>query len=195
MIRIIRDIPEESVLSGNKKTNLRQLMQNKGVVCRCVRCREIGDLNFRIQDTEIRIQQYKANGGKEFFITFEEPKLDKIVGLCRLRLPGKKAKMAFKTLDGVALVRELHVYGRQKSLEEKGLDSKTQHLGLGKRLMAEAERIAKKAGYSKIAVIAAIGTREYYKKLGYKLEETYMTKSLKRESQVSRGSNALATRA
>jgi len=178
VIRIIRDIPEESVLAGNKKTNLRQLMQNKGVVCRCVRCREIQDSNFRIQDTALRTQRYKANGGEEFFITIEEPKLDKIVGLCRLRLPGKKAKLAFKALEGAALVRELHVYGRQKSLEKKGLESKTQHLGLGKQLMAEAEKIAKKAGYSKIAVIAAIGTREYYRKLGYGLEETYMMKNL-----------------
>ena len=178
VIRIIRDIPEESVLAGNKKTNLRQLMQNKGVVCRCVRCREIQDSNFRIQDTALRTQRYKANSGEEFFITIEEPKLDKIVGLCRLRLPGKKAKMVFKALEGAALVRELHVYGRQKSLEQKGLDSKTQHLGLGKQLMAEAEKIAKKAGYAKIAVIAAIGTREYYRKLGYRLEETYMVKKL-----------------
>jgi len=178
VIRVIRDIPEASVLAGNKTTNLRQLMQNKGVTCRCVRCREIQDSKFRIQDTEVRIQQYRANEGTEFFITMEEPKLDKIVGLCRLRLPDKKATMAFKSLGGAALVRELHVYGRQKSLEEKGLDSKTQHLGLGKRLMAEAEKIAKKAGYKKIAVIAAIGAREYYKKLGYELEETYMTKKI-----------------
>ena len=58
------------------------------------------------------------------------------------------------------------------------MDSKTQHLGIGKQLMAEAEKIAKKAGYKKIAVIAAIGTREYYKKLGYELEGTYMMKKL-----------------
>jgi elongator complex protein 3 len=128
---------------------------------------------------KLKTLKYKANGGWEYFIAMEEPKLDKIVGLCRLRLPSKKAKMAFKSLEGAALVRELHVYGRQKSLEaKKGLDSKTQHLGLGKRLMAEAERIAKKAGYAKIAVIAAIGTREYYRKLGYRLEETYMTKNI-----------------
>ncbi len=192
LIRVIRDIPEESVLAGNKKTNLRQLMQNQGVVCRCVRCREIGDSKFEIRNLKLKTLKYKANGGQEFFIAMEEPKLDKIVALCRLRLPartkrarsggsGKKAKTAFKSLEGAALVRELHVYGRQKSLEKKGLDSKTQHLGLGKRLMAEAERIASKNGFRKIAVIAAIGTREYYKKLGYKLEQTYMTKSLESE--------------
>ena len=179
VIRVIRDIPAESILIGSTKSNLRQIMQQRGVVCRCVRCREIQDSKFRTQDTVLRIQRYKANGGKEFFISIDEPTMDKIVALCRLRLPGRKAKLAFESLKGAALVRELHVYGRLKSLEAKrGLDSKTQHLGLGKQLMAEAEKIAKKAGYAKIAVIAAIGTREYYKKLGYKLEETYMTKKL-----------------
>jgi elongator complex protein 3 len=182
VIRVIRDIPAESILFGNKKSNLRQLMQNRGVACRCVRCREIQDSKFEIRNLRLETFKYRANGGREYFISFEEPKLDKLVGLCRLRLPAKKAKMAFGSLRGAALIRELHVYGRQKSLEEKsGADSKTQHLGLGKKLMLEAERISKKAGYSKIAVIAAIGTREYYRKLGYKLEETYMIKSLKRE--------------
>jgi elongator complex protein 3 len=179
VIRVIRDIPKESILAGNTKTNLRQLMQNEGIECRCVRCREIGDSKFEIGNLKLETIKYKANDGLEFFIAMEEPTLDKIVGLCRLRLPSKKAEMAFKSIEGSALVRELHVYGRQKSLEvKKGLESKTQHLGLGKRLMAEAERIAKKAGYDKIAVIAAIGTREYYRKLGYGLEETYMTKKL-----------------
>lgn len=106
----------------------------------------------------------------ELFLSLEEPKLDKIVALLRLRL--KKS--------ATAMVRELHVYGRQKTLgDERGsVDSKTQHLGLGKRLMTEAERLAAKAGYAKIAVIAAVGTREYYKKLGYKSESTYMVKRL-----------------
>lgn len=180
VIRVIRDIPEESVLMGNKKTNLRQLIQNAGVECRCIRCREIQNASFRTQDTELRTQRYKANGGTEVFITIEEPRLDKIIALCRLRLPDPKRNPVFRALKGAALIRELHVYGRQHGLgEATDSTSKTQHLGFGRKLMVEAECIARKAGYSKIAVIAAVGTREYYRKLGYKLEETYMTKKLK----------------
>jgi elongator complex protein 3 len=84
----------------------------------------------------------------------------------------------FKELKGAALVRELHVYGRQKTLRRsEGLDSNTQHLGFGRQLMCKAEELARESGYSKIAVIAAIGTREYYRKLGYQLEGTYMMKN------------------
>jgi len=192
VIRIVRDIPDESVVMGNATTNLRQLIQNKGAICRCVRCREINDLRFTINDSRLKIQKYITIGGEEVFITIEIPKIDKLVALCRLRLPDKTnpfdratqadraGKPIFKCLKDAAIVRELHVYGRQESLEKgMGVKSHSQHLGFGRQLMARAEKIAKKAGFAKIAVIAAIGTREYYRKLGYRLEETYMTKSLK----------------
>ena len=87
--------------------------------------------------------------------------------------------MIFNELKNTAIVRELHIYGRQKTLDNnEGIQSNTQHLGFGRQLMNEAERLSKKANFKKIAVIAAIGTRAYYKKLGYNLEGTYMTKSL-----------------
>ena len=164
IIRVIRDFPAESIISGSKKSNLRQIMQRKGVQCRCVRCREIQD--ERIKNYELKIKSYEANEGEEFFLSIEEPNLDKLIGLCRLRL--------FKT----AIIRELHVYGRQQSLSDGGVKSKSQHKGFGRQLMDKAEELARKAGYKKIAVIAAIGTREYYRKLGYKLENTYMVKTL-----------------
>ena len=44
--------------------------------------------------------------------------------------------------------------------------------------MEKAEELSREAGFKKIAVIAAVGTREYYKKLGYELEGTYMMKGL-----------------
>ena len=74
------------------------------------------------------------------------------------------------------MVREIHVYGQALNLGEKGVDG--QHIGLGKKLMKEAERIAKENGYKRLAVISGVGVREYYKKLGYKLEGPYMIKSL-----------------
>lgn len=173
IIRVIRDIPAESVVAGTKQSNLRQIMQRKGVECRCIRCREIQDI--KIENSKLKIENYEANGGKEFFIQIEDPEQDKLIGLCRLRFP---KKTIFKELEGAALVRELHVYGRQQSLADEGVQSDTQHLGFGHQLMDEAERIAKENGYSKLAVIAAIGTREYYRKLGYELEGTYMIKQL-----------------
>ncbi|NIS50346.1 MAG: tRNA uridine(34) 5-carboxymethylaminomethyl modification radical SAM/GNAT enzyme Elp3, partial [Phycisphaerae bacterium] len=80
----------------------------------------------------LKTQEYEANGGQEIFITIEEPNLDKLIGLCRLRLQNKKTKPIFDELKGAALVRELHIYGRQKTLSQsEGLDSNTQHLGFG----------------------------------------------------------------
>ena len=175
IIRVIRDIPAESIVIGSKKTNLRQEMQRAGVTCRCVRCREIRD--DKISSFEFRVSSFKANDGQELFISIEEPKLDKIIGLCRLRFPSNK-KPIFDELKDVAIVRELHVYGRQESLKKINKSSNTQHLGFGKQLMEEAEKRSKKAGYKKIAVIAAIGTRGYYRKLGYRLEGSYMTKTI-----------------
>jgi elongator complex protein 3 len=174
IIRVIRDIPAESIIIGSRKTNLRQEMQRMGVACRCVRCREIKDL--KIQNSKLKIKNYKGGGGTEFFISIIEPDLDKIIGLCRLRFP---SDVIFDELKNAAIVRELHVYGRQESLKKESAGSSaTQHLGFGRQLMAEAERLSGKAGFRKIAVIAAVGTREYYKKLGYKPEGTYMVKLL-----------------
>ena len=75
-----------------------------------------------------------------------------------------------------AMIRELHVYGQ---LVPKGKSSKVQHIGLGKRLMAEAEKIALQNRVKSMAVISGVGVRGYYKKLGYKLKNTYMVKKIK----------------
>jgi elongator complex protein 3 len=176
IIRIIRDIPAESIIFGSKKSNLRQEMQRAGVDCRCVRCREIQDAP--IEKSELKVQEYEPNEGKEFFISIDEKKLDKIIGLCRLRFPSDPKNPLLPELKGAALVRELHVYGQKESLGKDAVPSKTQHLGFGKQLMKKAEEIARDAGFKKVAVISAIGTREYYKKLSYRPEGTYMVKSL-----------------
>jgi elongator complex protein 3 len=177
IIRIIRDIPAESIILGSTKSNLRQIMHRMDIECRCVRCREIQDLDFDTNDCALKIQHYQANEAEEVFLSINDIKQDKLIALCRLRLPIRPNDQIFHELKNAALLRELHVYGRQKSLGTSSIKSKTQHIGFGKQLMAEAERLSRKAGYDKIAVIAAIGTREYYKKLGYKSEETYMVKT------------------
>lgn len=175
IIRILRDFPSDLVLKGTKKSNIRQVLERKGVTSRDIRAREIK--NEPIKDAVIKDTEYRCNKGTEHFIAVEEPNLDKLIGLVRLRLPDESVDY-IEELKGAALIRELHVYGQQKGLKNSKVKSKSQHKGFGKQLMAEAERIAKKAGFNKIAVISAIGTREYYKKLGYELEGTYMTKSL-----------------
>ena len=71
----------------------------------------------------------------------------------------------------------MHVYGQALNIGEKS-EKDSQHQGFGKWLMEKSEGIAKKAGYKKIAVISGVGVREYYKKLGYKLEGEYMVKEL-----------------
>jgi histone acetyltransferase (RNA polymerase elongator complex component) len=44
--------------------------------------------------------------------------------------------------------------------------------------VARAEAIARAEGYSQLAVIAAIGTRNYYRRLGFEMTEYYMMKKL-----------------
>ena len=184
IIRLIRDIPGESIIAGNKITNLRQIMQDRGVQCKCIRCREARDKKFKIEGLKLRTVQYRASGGDEYFISYESKDSKTLFGFCRLRLPSdsidEKNSLSFRSrmtnvLKKVAFVRELHVYGE---LASNGSDKKIQHIGLGKRLMAEAEDIAQKNGFKKMVVISGVGVRGYYKKLGYKLQESYMVKKL-----------------
>jgi len=172
VIRLIRDIPGESIMAGNKITNLRQIIQNQGIKCRCIRCREAREL--RITNCKLRIMNYESSGGKEYFLQFTSKDGKILYGFCRLRLPviNKQVNTA-SFLRDTALIRELHVYG---VLVPVGRNKKIQHSGLGKKLMQTAENIAKKHNYHKIAVISGVGAREYYRKLGYKLEKTYMVK-------------------
>ena len=78
-------------------------------------------------------------------------------------------------LKNTALIRELHVYGE---LAPIGSKKDVQHQGLGQKLMQEATKIAKAQGYKKIAVISGVGARDYYRKLNFKLKNTYMIKNI-----------------
>lgn len=182
--RLIRDIPAESVLGGSKVSNLRQvihvLMEKKGIKCECIRCREIRAQQIDPKNIEFRVFDYEASGGREFFLSFDDKESDKLCALLRLRFPSYSLngkKHFIKELEGAALLRELHTYGAQVPLSEHDKLA-SQHMGFGKKLVAKAEEIAKKHGFKKMAVISGVGIREYYKKLGYKLEGTYMVKKL-----------------
>ena len=124
---------------------------------------------------ELDTLTYEVCGGTEQFISFEDPEKDLLVGFCRLRFPNDPVR---RELEDAAIVRELHVYGNEVGV---GLDSETdfQHKGFGRRLLGEAERRARDAGYGKLAVISGIGVRRYYReKLGYYQDGPYVSTGL-----------------
>lgn len=174
--RLIRDIPGESILAGNLDTNLRQIIQNKNKkpICRCIRCREIRNQAVNKEHIVYREQKFEASKGQEFFLTYEDEKEDKLLSLLRLRFP---SEYFIRELQNSAIIREIHTYGFQIKIGKKSTDA-PQHLGLGQKLLKKAEKISQKNGFKRIAVIASIGTREYYRKRGYHLEGTYMIKNL-----------------
>ncbi len=163
--RVMRDISEKGVVAGPKTTNLRQLvskkMAEKGIACKCIRCREVG--MSKVGKIRLFRIEYNASGGKEIFLSFESSSL--LVAFLRLRIDDKTAK-----------VRELHVYGQVVPI--KAMTKGYQHKGYGKRLLEKAEKTAKAFGCKKIRVTSGVGVRDYYRKLGYELEGYYMCKGL-----------------
>lgn len=176
--RIARDIPATDIEAGFKASNIRQILEERlrkmGTPCRDIRAREIQDEKINFSDIELITREYRASGGRELFLSFEDVEKDKIIALLRLRFP---VDTFLKELSGTAIIREVHVYGKQVAVGGHNSDEK-QHIGWGTRLMAEAEKLASENGYRRMAVIAGIGTREYYRKKGYELGGTYMLKDL-----------------
>ena len=179
--RIIRDIPPTDIVKGGSKLlNMREVvvkeMAQQNLACRCVRCREVGANYDAKEKIHLFKQEYEASGGKEIFLSFENKARTKIFGLLRLRHAEALAKAG-----PTAIIRELHVYGQMAKISgSRTSASSAQHSGLGKKLMAEAEKTCAEHCRS-IAVISGIGVRPYYRKLGYKLQNTYMVKKLKRK--------------
>jgi elongator complex protein 3 len=224
--RLIRDIPGHHIQAGNTMTNLRQVIQaemaKEGLKCKCLRCREVGHQHideFAVRSSQFKpkmfVDEYEANGGKEYFLSFEDINRDVVYAFCRLRvlkpviptavegslnlnakgisrlrygsarndnrgLPSEGISAAALDAMGYpAFIRELHTYGQLINIGKKSKGA-SQHKGLGRKLIAEAEKICKKNKAYELAVISGVGVREYYKKFGYSLENTYMVKSLKK---------------
>lgn len=179
IMRIVREIPKKWLVAGIVNINLRQeikkIMEERKMKCKCIRCREIGFKNIKeiinAKDIKIKITKYKANKGKEFFIEAVDEE-DNCYGILRLRFPFKPF---INELKDKALIRELHVYGRALEINKK--DYGIQHRGIGKKLLEIAENIAKNA-YDEIAVISGVGVREYYRKFGYNLGKFFMIKKI-----------------
>uniref|UniRef100_A0A7S2JZS3 Elongator complex protein 3 n=2 Tax=Leptocylindrus danicus TaxID=163516 RepID=A0A7S2JZS3_9STRA len=184
--RIQRDIPMPLVSSGVEHGNLRELalarMRDLDLPCKDIRMREVGMKQIHEQVTpenvELVRRDYVANGGWETFIAYEDIQQDILIGLLRLR---KASPVAFRpeiTEMPSSIVRELHVYGTAVAVSSRD-PTKFQHQGFGMLLMEEAERIARdEHGSQKLLVISGVGTRHYYRKMGYELDGPYMSKLL-----------------
>lgn len=179
--RVIRDIPSTNVVEGNRRTSLRQdihaEMKRRGTLCECVRCREVRGKTVHPNLLKLDDMVYQAGAAEEHFISYVTPD-DKLAGFIRLSLPGKDSPQTeISDLSGAALIREVHVYGQSLPVgaEKKGA---AQHVGLGTRLLEEAESIARGKGFSRMAVISAVGTRGYYLERGFERAELYLVKNL-----------------
>ena len=182
IMRVQREISSEEIIAGPKSGNLRQIVhQNlakQNLSCKCIRCREIGRSNNKIEEPDIKMNRinYDSSGGKEVFLSYEDEN-DSIYGFLRLRKPSADAHRD-EIDENSCIVREVHVYGKSLKLGEKE-ENEIQHTGLGKNLMKEAEKISREEFDAKrTLVISAVGTREYYQKIGYSLYGPYMSKLL-----------------
>lgn len=193
LTRVVRDIPSTDIVAGNKFTNFRQIAEDEikrqKKQCQCIRCREIKNAKFSRDDLALEKIEYDTPIGKEIFISYKTKRDDKIVGFLRLSLPKRTIiKNHFiDELQDAAVIREVHIYGQVVDIGGKE-NEKAQHLGLGTSLIQEAEKTASQKNYPKIAVISAIGTRNYYRKLGFEREDLYMNKSLKKKVGIVRNS-------
>jgi len=175
--RVERDIPTHEIAAGVFKTNLRELAWDEmGAQCSCLRCREAPRRTEEPLDLEETQHGYEASGGEEVFLAVEDTSKDAVVGYCRVRIPSEDAHR--DEVDGAAIVRELKVVGSEVPLAGSGDDRSHQHQGHGTALMRRAEDVAHERGRDKLLVMAGVGTREYYRKLGYEREGPYMVKPL-----------------
>jgi elongator complex protein 3 len=176
--RVERDIPTHEIAAGVLKTNLRELAWDEmGARCECLRCREAPRRTEEPLDLEETVTTYEASGGEEVFLAVEDTDRDAVVGYCRVRTPSSEAHR--EEVEGTAIVRELKVVGAEVPIAGTADgQSAHQHQGHGTRLMERAEQVARERGRESLLVMAGVGTREYYRKLGYEQKGPYMGKPL-----------------
>jgi elongator complex protein 3 len=188
VMRIQREIPVDGIADGVKNGNLRQLVQEElgrqGIKCHCIRCREVGQhlmrngSNPNTDDVGIQRLTYEASGGTEIFLSFEDPARSILVGYVRLRIPGDESHRPEIKEENAAIIRELHVFGQTVPVGERS-EFAFQHKGYGSRLVAEAERVAaEEYDRTKMVVISALGTKNYYSRFSYQHDGPYMSKPL-----------------
>ena len=171
--RLMRDIPGKFIVAGSRdlalRGTVRKKMQEAGVHCSCIRCREYGHRRrdgWSIGVPHLSRLDYETVGGTEVFLSYEDEN-ETLFGLLRLRVKQEEA-----------IVRELHVFGPEVPLGEK-MEQAAQHRGLGEKLLREAEGIARNEfKIDKLSVLSGVGARSYYHSLGYALKGAYMVKEL-----------------
>lgn len=180
--RVVRDIPANYIAAGSTHSHMRQVVQRemkrRGLQCQCIRCREVRGQKLEVGDWKLEVRKYDTDATLEYFLSYETER-GKLAGFLRLSLPNANvpSEEILEELRGAAVIREVHVYGPALEIGAESA-GETQHSGLGTRLIEEAMRIARGAGFKRLAVISAIGTREYYRKLGFELGELYMARGI-----------------
>lgn len=186
--RMQRDIPLHQIEAGLNKGNLRELvhqrMSAEGQRNPTIRYREIGHFQMRSDEQvnpdnmQLIRRDYDASDGTEVFLSFENPTLDVLFGFLRLRMTSADAHRIELTDKPSVLIRELRVYGPLVEIGKRNADA-WQHLGLGEKLMAEAEEIGRTDfGATQILVNSGIGVKEYYRTLGFSDRGPYLAKSI-----------------
>ena len=160
--RIQRDIPARLIAAGVRSGNLREKalarLRSEGAHCRCLRCREAGRRATPSPDAfELTETVYRASGGRERFVAWEDPATDTVAGFLRLRFPSSDTAGG---LDA-PVIRELKVVGTQVPVGHEGSQrSEYQHRGFGGDLLEVAEERVRAEGFSRVYVTSAVGTRE-----------------------------------
>jgi len=183
LTRVVRDFSSHDIVAGTRTANLREVaegrLRDRGEALCEVRNREIRGEVFDRASLEFRETRYATSLGEECFLEFVTP-ADRLVGFCRLALPHKSARV--DELCGRALLREVHVYGASLPLGTSARDS-AQHAGLGTRLVEVAAARAKAAGFEGLAVISAVGTRAWYRRLGFRDGALYQHRALSEDGE------------
>lgn len=178
LTRVIRDIPSTDIVVGNKQTNFREIvereLQRRGIRSAEIRSREIRDQTVSSEMLHLGEVHYTTSISEEIFLQYITQDR-RIAGFLRLSLP--TAEPITPELEQAAMIREVHVYGTALGLGQTQ-SGRAQHFGLGSRLIERAAQLAHERGYQKLAVISAVGTREYYRKRGFLDGQLYQLRSL-----------------
>lgn len=178
LTRVVRDIPGTDIVAGNQMTNFRQLVERelaqRGQHSRDIRAREIRHREVDPDTLQLDELWYETSASREVFLQFITAERQ-IAAFLRLSLPTEPP--ITDELAGAAIIREVHVYGQSVEIGETA-QGKAQHVGLGTQLIEHAARIAGAAGFARLAVISAVGTRGYYRKRGFDDGTLYQLRSL-----------------
>ena len=184
--RMIRDFSSTAIVAGNKKPNLRQMVERRlsapelAPRVREIRFREIGTHGVDVDALRLDIVPYETSNTSERFLQWVTPD-GHIAGFLRLSLPHRvyveEHAAELPVAPGEVMIREVHVYGMATRVGADGRAA--QHLGLGRKLVERACSLAQDAGFERVNVISAVGTREYYRHLGFSDHGLYQQKELR----------------